>query len=116
MSEAELHILKGRLDAGRRAKAGRGELFFNLPRGYVRLPSGRVALDPDEQVRAVIRLVFDLFEQRRTINGVLVYLAAHDIRLPARLRGGPSKGELTWRRANRHTLGEMLTNPAYAGA
>src|SRR6476469_3854332 len=116
MSEAELHILKGRMDAGRRAKAGRGELFFNLPRGYVRLPSGRVALDPDEQVRAVIRLVFDLFEQRRTINGVLVYLAAHDIRLPARLRGGPGKGELTWRRANRHTLGEMLTNPAYAGA
>src|SRR6476661_5074386 len=116
VAEAELHILKGRMDAGRRAKAGRGELFFNLPRGYVRLPSGRVALDPDEQVRAVIRLVFDLFEQRRTINGVLVYLAAHDIRLPARLRGGPGKGELTWRRANRHTLGEMLTNPAYAGA
>ena len=41
MSEAELHILKGRMDAGRRAKAGRGELFFNLPRGYVRRPSGR---------------------------------------------------------------------------
>jgi len=116
MSEAELHILKGRMDAGRRAKAGRGELFFNLPRGYVRLPSGRVALDPDEQVQAVIRLVFDLFEQRRTIDGVLVYLAAHDVRLPYRLRGGPGKGELVWRRANRHTLGEMLTNPAYAGA
>src|SRR6476469_7865057 len=116
MSEAELHILKGRMDAGRRAKAEGGELFFNLPRGYVRLPSGRVALDPDEEVRAVMRLVFDLFEQRRTINGVLVYLAAHDIRLPYRLRGGPSKGELTWRRANRHTLGAMLTNPAYDGA
>src|SRR5689334_3062456 len=116
MSEAELHILKGRMDAGRRAKAGRGELFFNLPRGYVRLPSGRVALDPDEQVQAVVRLVFDLFEQRRTINGVLVYLAAHDVRLPYRLRGGPGKGELVWRRPNRHTLGEMLTNPAYAGA
>ena len=41
MSEAELHILKGRMDAGRRAKAERGELFFNLPRGYVRRPSGR---------------------------------------------------------------------------
>src|SRR5206468_9925668 len=55
MSEAELHILKGRMDAGRRAKAGRGELFFNLPRGYVRRPSGEVALDPDEQVRATVR-------------------------------------------------------------
>src|SRR3954451_22883034 len=116
MSEAELHILKARMLEGRRAKAGRGELFFNLPRGYVRLPSGRVALDPDEQVRAVIRLVFDLFEQRRTINGVLVYLAAHDIRMPVRTPGGPSKGELTGRRENRHTLGKMLTILAYAGA
>src|SRR3954469_4618024 len=116
MSEAELPILKGRMDAGRRAKAGRGELFFNLPRGYVRLPSGEVALHPDEQVRATVRLVFDLFGQRRTVNGVLAYLAAHDVRLPYRLRGGPGKGELVWRRPNRHTLGEMLTNPAYAGA
>jgi hypothetical protein len=58
--------------------------------------------------------VFDLFERRRTINGVLVYLAAHDVRLPYRLRGGPGKGELAWRRPNRHTLGEMLTDPAYA--
>src|SRR3954464_6391996 len=116
MSEAELHILKGRMDAGRRAKAGRGELFFNLPRGYVRRPSGEIALDPDEQVQAVIRLVFALFDQRRTVNGVLVHLAAHDIRLPYRLRGGPAKGELVWRHPNRYTLKEMLTNPAYAGA
>jgi DNA invertase Pin-like site-specific DNA recombinase len=116
MSEAELHILKSRMHAGRAAKARRGELFFNLPRGYVRRPSGEIALDPDEQGQAVVRLVFALFDQRRTINGVLVYLAAHDIRLPYRLRGGPAKGELVWRRPNRHTLGEMLTNPAYAGA
>src|SRR4051812_28286669 len=116
MSEAELHILKSRMHAGRQAKAERGELFFNLPRGYMRRPAGEIALDPDEQVQASVRLVFDLFEQRRTINGVLVYLAAHDIRLPYRLRGGPAKGELVWRRPNRYTLKEMLTNPAYAGA
>src|SRR5215216_2120711 len=62
MSEAELHILKSRMHAGRQAKAERGALFFNLPRGYVRRPSGEVALDPDAQVQAVIRLVFALFE------------------------------------------------------
>jgi DNA invertase Pin-like site-specific DNA recombinase len=109
MSEAELHILKGRMDAGRQAKAGRGELFFNLPRGYVRRPSGEIALDPDEQVQAVIRLVFVLFDQRRTVNGVLVHLAAHDIRLPYRLRGGPAKGELVWRHPNRYTLKVVFT-------
>ena len=36
MSEAELHILKARMLEGRRAKAQRGALAFNLPMGYVR--------------------------------------------------------------------------------
>src|SRR4051794_21513710 len=116
MSEAELHILKGRMHAGRRAKAGRGELFFDLPRGYVRRPSGEVALDPDEQVRATVRLVFDLSERRRTINRVLVYLAAHDVRVPYRRGGGPREGELARRRPNRHPLGEGLPNRPCAGA
>src|SRR6476646_3259210 len=79
MSEAELHLLKGRMLAGRRAKAERGELLFNLPRGYVRTPAGAIASDPDEQVQATIRLVFDVFERRRTINGVLRYLVAHKV-------------------------------------
>jgi DNA invertase Pin-like site-specific DNA recombinase len=116
MSEAELHMLKGRLQAGRWAKARRGELFFNLPRGYVRRSSGDIALDPDEQVQATIRLVFDVFEHCRTINGVLAYCVTHGIDLPQRARSGPAKGELEWHRPNRYTLAEMLTSPAYAGA
>ena len=36
MSEAELHVLRGRLDAGRRNKASRGEFFCQAPIGYVR--------------------------------------------------------------------------------
>src|SRR5580698_5321303 len=49
MSEAELHILKARMLAGRKNKAGRGELGKPVPMGYVRRPSGEVAFDPDEQ-------------------------------------------------------------------
>jgi DNA invertase Pin-like site-specific DNA recombinase len=116
LSEAELHLLKTRMHEGRRAKAERGELFFNLPRGYVRRPSGEVALDPDEQVQATVRLVFDVFERRGSLNGVLSYLVAHDVQLPYRIRSGPAKGELEWHRPNRYTLAEMLDNPAYAGA
>jgi len=116
MSEAELHILKARMHEGRRAKAGRGELVIGLPRGYVLRPSGEVALDPDEQVRSIIRLVFDVFERRRSIRGVLVYLVDHDIQLPDRVRSGPSKGEVRWNRPNQATLGDMLRHPAYAGA
>ncbi len=46
MSEAELHILKARMLAGRKAKAGRGQLGKPVPMGYVRRPSGEVAFDP----------------------------------------------------------------------
>ena len=59
MSEAELHILKARMHEGRRAKASRAALVIGLPRGFVLRRSGEVALDPDEQVRATIQLVFD---------------------------------------------------------
>ena len=43
MSEAELHILRARMLAGRNAKARRGELGKPLPMGYLRRPSGEAA-------------------------------------------------------------------------
>jgi DNA invertase Pin-like site-specific DNA recombinase len=116
MSEAELHILKARMHQGRVAKAKRGELVIGLPRGFVRNAAGAVILDPDEQVQDAIRLVFDLFERRRSVMGVLRWLAAHDVRLPDRVRGGERKGELVWRRPNRATVADMIRHPAYAGA
>src|SRR3954466_3941378 len=76
MSEAELHILKARMLEGRRAKALRGELHFHLPRSYVLNRTGEIVLDDDEQAQAIIRLVFELFERRRTLQGVLQSLAA----------------------------------------
>jgi DNA invertase Pin-like site-specific DNA recombinase len=75
MSEAELHIMRARLDAGRRHKAERGELGFNLPRGFIHTPSHEVVQDPDERVRETIRMVFDIFERRRSVHGVVRYLA-----------------------------------------
>src|SRR5580658_786426 len=116
MSEAELHILKARMHEGRSAKARRGELILGLPRGFVLKPSGEVALDPDEGVQRVIRLVFAIFERRRSISGVLRYLVDHDVPLPDRLRSGLNKGDVHWNRPNRATLSDMLRHPAYAGA
>ena len=82
------------MQQGRMAKARRGELSIPLPRGFVRQASGEVTLDPDEQVRAAIQLVFDVFEQRRSVSGVLRYLVDHDIQLPDRIRKGEHKGDL----------------------
>ena len=87
--------------SGRIAKARRGELAVPLPAGFVRRPSGEVVLDPDEQVRAVIALVFSLFDRIGTVGGVLCYLAGNRIQVGIRLREGPDRGELTWRRPSR---------------
>lgn len=115
MSEAELHILKARMLEGRRSKARRGELGKPVPMGYLRRASGEVVLDPDEQARATIRRVFALFERFRTVGKVLCYLVEYDIRMPVRTPGGPGKGELEWRRANRASLHNLFGNPIYAG-
>lgn len=116
MSEAELHVLKQRLYQGKLNKAKRGEIIHTLPIGYIRRANGEVCLDPDEQVQATVRLIFQKFSEYRTINGVLQYLAAHKIQLGVRLRSGAERGELVWRRPNRMTLSNLLHHPIYAGA
>jgi len=115
MSEAELHILRQRLQQGALHKARRGELVNQVPSGYVRDATGQVTLDPDEQVRSVIRLIFDLFERLQSAAGVLRYLVEHGIQLPVRLPGG-RPGPLQWRRPNYTTLLHLLRHPMYAGA
>jgi len=115
ISEAELHLIRQRMWTGRIAKARRGELAVPLPAGLVRRPSGEVVLDPDEQVRSVVRLIFDLFDRLGTVGAVLGFLAGNRIQLGVRLREGPECGELAWRRPSRAGVGNMLRNPAYAG-
>jgi DNA invertase Pin-like site-specific DNA recombinase len=115
MSEAELYLIRQRMLSGKLAKAERGELVTPLPIGYVRRPSGEAAFDPDEQAQHVVRLIFGAFSRLGTLNAVLRYLVEHGVQLPVRVRTGPSKGELEWRRPTRETLQNMLHNPAYAG-
>jgi DNA invertase Pin-like site-specific DNA recombinase len=115
MSEAELYLIRQRMQSGKLAKAERGELAVPLPIGYVRRPSGEVVLDPDEQARHVVGLVFSTFRRLGTLNSVLRYLAGQQVQLPVRMHSGPSKGEIEWRRPTRETLQNLLHNPAYAG-
>ena len=56
MSEAELHILRARLDGGIRNKAARGELRRGLPLGLVwGERDGEIRFHPDEAVSGAIR-------------------------------------------------------------
>jgi DNA invertase Pin-like site-specific DNA recombinase len=115
MSEAELHLLKQRLYQGTLQKARRGALRFALPLGYVHNPAGEVGYDPDAQVQHVVRLIFRKFDELGTLHALLRYLRQHNITVGVRLREGPAKGTLEWRRPNRMTLQNMLKHPLYAG-
>ena len=116
MSEAELHMMRQRLNAGRLSKVERGEYIQHLPTGLVRTADGRVEFDPDEQIRRCIALVFSTFAELGSAMKVLHYLKAHHILLPRHQTSGLLKGELLWKEPTESMLIEILHNPAYAGA
>ena len=116
ISEFELVTMRNRLERGRLHKAQRGELFHRVPTGYIKLSSDRVELDPDEQVREVVRLIFDKYDELGIAWGVFHYLVRNDVRLGFRPYHGPNRGELEWRRPVLLTIFQILRHPIYAGA
>ena len=87
MSEAELHLIRARLDGGLRNKAQRGELELNLPVGLDRDDDGRIVLCADEQVRHAIERVFVLWRRHGSARQVVAWLIAEGQRLPRRTVG-----------------------------
>jgi len=116
ISEAELHSLRLRLDAGRLSKAKRGELVQHLPTGYVRQPDGSVDFDPDASICDRIRLVFDKFAELGSMQKVVGHLAKNQLRLPRRQTSGLYAGDVLWKDASSNAVQAILKNPAYAGA
>src|SRR3954469_25518254 len=87
MSEAELHLIRARLDGGLRNKAARGELRLALPVGLDRDEDGRIVLCPDEQVRHAIERVFVLWRRLGSARQVVFELIAEGQQLPRRTVG-----------------------------
>ena len=90
LSEAELHLIRQRMNLGRMNKARRGELFTSVPMGYIRNGSG-IALDPDAQVQSVLRWVFDKFDELGTVGAVLRAMASHQVLLGVRGHRGRTR-------------------------
>jgi hypothetical protein len=116
LSEAELHSLRLRLDAGRLSKARRGELVHHLPTGLVRDPDGTARFDPDAAVQERIRLVLGKFAELGSMQKVLRYLVQHGLLLPRRQTSGLYAGEVLWKEPSIAAVTSILKNPAYAGA
>jgi DNA invertase Pin-like site-specific DNA recombinase len=113
MSEAELHLIRARLDGGLRNKAERGELRLALPVGLDRDEDGLIVLCPDEQVRHAIERVFTLLRRLCSARQVVMELAGEEQLLPRRTVG---QRRIRWARASYGAVHKFLTNPAYAGA
>lgn len=113
MSEAELHLLRSRLDAGLRHKAAKGELRQGLPVGMDYDADDRVVLSPDEAVREAIATVFRRFAELGSARQVLLSMRSDGLLLPRRSAGTT---RIRWAEATYPAIHDFLTNPAYAGA
>jgi hypothetical protein len=80
MSEAELHQIRVRLHQGERQKAARGELRLPVPAGLDLDRAGAIILNPDEEVRARIELVFAKFQELHTARAVMRFLREEKLR------------------------------------
>jgi DNA invertase Pin-like site-specific DNA recombinase len=113
-SEAELHIMAGRLQGAKRAAAERGELRFPLAIGYLYDEQCNWIIDPDEAVQASIADLFRAFEQTGSAYGVVAAFSGR--RFPKRVWGGAWGGELRWGPLGHTRVVRILQNPCYAGA
>ena len=114
MSEAELHVLRARLNGGIRNKAKRGELRRGLPVGFVWGDGeGEVRFHPDEQVVTTIRTVFERFTEKGSVRQVWLWFRSEGIRFPLQMVQG---AEIRWVEASYTAVHHVLTNPVYAGA
>jgi DNA invertase Pin-like site-specific DNA recombinase len=114
MAEAELHVLRARLDGGIRNKAERGELRRGLPVGLVwGEEPGEIRKHPDEAVTGVIEAIFTRFAGCGSVRATWLWLRGQGLSFPLQRSGRP---ELDWVTPTYTAVHHVLTNPAYAGA
>jgi DNA invertase Pin-like site-specific DNA recombinase len=114
MSEAELYVLRARLNGGIRNKAARGELRRGLPVGFVwGEADGEVDFHPDEAVRTTIASVFARFAETGSARRVWLWFRSEGLRFPLQMH---QRCEIRWVEASYTAIHHVLSNPVYAGA
>ena len=114
MSEAELHVLRARLEGGIRNKAARGELRKALPVGFVwGDEEGEILIEPDEAIRGAIQTIFDRFAELGSVRQVWLWMRREQVQFPMRRF---THGEIEWTVPTYHQVHSVLESPVYAGA
>jgi DNA invertase Pin-like site-specific DNA recombinase len=116
MSELELSLLRARSTEALKQKARRGELFFTVAVGYIKVGRDKIEMDPDLRVREAIGLVFARFAEMQSIRQVFLSLRADQIALPYIDSKSSGQHQLLWKPPVYATVSNLLTNPVYAGA
>jgi DNA invertase Pin-like site-specific DNA recombinase len=116
MSEAELHVIRARLQGGLINKARRGELQCSLPVGLVYNLAKQPVLDPDVQVQQSLRCFFETFHRTGSAMRTVKAFRKQGLLFPRRLKQGPHKGDLLWMELSHSRALQTLHNPRYAGA
>ena len=116
MSELELSLLRARSTEALKQKARRGELFFTVAVGYIKVGRDKIEMDPDLRVREAIGLVFARFAEMQSVRQVFLSLRADQIALPYIDSKSSGQHQLLWKPPVYATVNNLLTNPVYAGA
>src|SRR5215831_4689281 len=116
MSELELSLLRARSMEALKQKARRGELFFTVAVGYVKVGHDKIEMDPDLRVREAIGLVFTRFAEMQSIRQVFLSLRGDQIVLPYIDPKVSGQHQVLWKLPVYATVSNLLTNPVYAGA
>lgn len=114
-SEIERHLIRARLCGGQLERARQGKLRTSLPPGYVYTPSGEIILDPDGEVRGLVRLLFERFTALGTALAVARYFKQHKILFPTRYYDGAFHKEFRREPLYYGQVIKILHNPVYAG-
>ena len=116
MSEAELHVLKSRLQQGILNKARRGELKIPLPAGLAYDELDRVVLTPDAQVREAMERFFAAFRRLGAAFAVVREFRRDHVLMPHYSRTGPKSAKVIWGDLTTSQAMRILHSPRYAGA
>lgn len=116
VDEAEGYRIRSQLFEARMAKARKGELWMNLPTGFIWGEDSTIQQDPDEDVRSRILYAFEQFERLGSALAVARHFNVNGLLFPTRIRKGVRGGEHVWGRTRVDRLLEIYHDPIYAGA